>query len=158
MRQRVRFTPESGHPEAQERSRLKKRSSDVRLTPKSGRKWVWRWTSASDPKATFATETKPRPRVGKGLHRKLFWACMPFHVNGDENYLLLHSRKFLAGVGVNSFHRCLPKSSVEPPFADTFLSLILPKDLSVEHPSASDRYTTSLEERQMSTSGYKQTF
>ncbi len=48
----VRFTPESGHPEAQERVGLKKRTSNVRSTPKSGRKWLWRGMSAFDPKRT----------------------------------------------------------------------------------------------------------
>ena len=36
-RQRVRFTPESGHSEAEERFGLKKRTLDVRFAPKSGR-------------------------------------------------------------------------------------------------------------------------
>ncbi len=52
VRQRVRFTPESGHSEAQEHFGLKKRTLDVRSTPDSGRKWLWRGMSASDPKRT----------------------------------------------------------------------------------------------------------
>ncbi len=46
----VRFTPESGHSEAQERFGLKKRTLDVRFTPNSGRKWVTEFMSAYDPK------------------------------------------------------------------------------------------------------------
>ncbi len=38
--QRVRFTP-------------KKQTLDVYLTPESGRNWLWRWMSASDPEQTF---------------------------------------------------------------------------------------------------------
>ena len=49
----VRFTPNSGHSEAQERFGLKKRTLDVRFTPNSGHKHLWRWMSAYDPKATF---------------------------------------------------------------------------------------------------------
>ncbi len=48
----VRFTPESGHSEAQERLGLKKRTSDVRFAPNSGRKWLCRGMSAYDPKQT----------------------------------------------------------------------------------------------------------
>ncbi len=50
----VRFTPESGHSEAQERLGLKKRTLDVRFAPKSGHKWLWRGMSAFDPKRTLA--------------------------------------------------------------------------------------------------------
>ena len=49
----VRFTPESGHSEAQERFGLKKRTSNVRFAPKSGHKWLWLGMSAYDPKRTF---------------------------------------------------------------------------------------------------------
>ncbi len=42
----VRFTPESGHSEVQERVGLKKQTLDVRFAPDSGRKWLWRWMSA----------------------------------------------------------------------------------------------------------------
>ncbi len=49
----VRFTPESGHSEAQERRGLKKQTFDVRFAPKSGRQWVWRGMSAFDPKRTL---------------------------------------------------------------------------------------------------------
>ncbi len=45
----VRFTPESGHSEAEERGGLKKRTLDVRFAPNSGHKWVWRGMSAYDP-------------------------------------------------------------------------------------------------------------
>ncbi len=45
----VRFTPVSGHSEAQERGGLKKRTLDVRLTPNSGLIRVWRGMSAYDP-------------------------------------------------------------------------------------------------------------
>ncbi len=34
---------------------LKKRTSDVRFTPESGRKWAWRWRSAVDPKRKSTT-------------------------------------------------------------------------------------------------------
>jgi hypothetical protein len=34
------FTPETGHPEAQERFGLKKRTFDARFAPDTGRKWV----------------------------------------------------------------------------------------------------------------------
>ena len=50
----VRFTPESGHSEAQERLRLRKRTLDVRLTPNSRHKWVTEFMSAYDPKRTLA--------------------------------------------------------------------------------------------------------
>ncbi len=50
--QRVRFTPKSGHSEAQERVGLKKRTLDVRLTPKSGRIWVTEFMPAYDPTRT----------------------------------------------------------------------------------------------------------
>ncbi len=29
-------------------------SGDVRFTPNSGRKWLWRWMSGYDPKRTFS--------------------------------------------------------------------------------------------------------
>ena len=45
----VRFTPESRHSEAEERFGLKKRTLDVRFTPKSGRNWVAEFMSAYDP-------------------------------------------------------------------------------------------------------------
>ncbi len=48
----VRFTPESGHSEVQERLGLKKQTSDVRYYPESGRKWVTVFMSANDPKRT----------------------------------------------------------------------------------------------------------
>ncbi len=51
----VRFTPNSGHSEAPERVGRKKQTLDVRLAPKSGRKWVAEVMSASDPKRTFKT-------------------------------------------------------------------------------------------------------
>ncbi len=57
----VRFTPKSGHSEAQERLRLKKRTLDARLAPKSGRKWVGRGTSAYDPKRTSVNGARPAP-------------------------------------------------------------------------------------------------
>ncbi len=50
----VRFTPESGHSEAQERVGLKKRTLDVRFAPNSGRNWVTEFMSAYDPKRTLA--------------------------------------------------------------------------------------------------------
>ncbi len=50
----VRSTPESEHSEAQERVGLKKQTLDVCLPPDSGRKWLWHWMSAFDPKATLA--------------------------------------------------------------------------------------------------------
>jgi hypothetical protein len=53
VRQRVRFTPESGHSDALERIGLEKRTLNVCFTPNSGHKWVWRWMSAFDPKRTF---------------------------------------------------------------------------------------------------------
>ncbi len=49
----VRFTPESGHSEAQERVGLKKRALDVRFAPKSGHKWLGRGMSAYDRNPTF---------------------------------------------------------------------------------------------------------
>ncbi len=54
VRQRVRFTPESGHSEAQERLGLKKRTLNVCFAPDSGRKWLSRGMPAFDPKRTFA--------------------------------------------------------------------------------------------------------
>jgi hypothetical protein len=50
----VRFTPESGHSQAQERFGLKKQTLNVCFTPKSGHKWLWRGMSAFDPKRTFS--------------------------------------------------------------------------------------------------------
>ncbi len=38
---------------AQERFGPNKRTLDVRFTPESGHKWLWRWMSASDPTRTF---------------------------------------------------------------------------------------------------------
>jgi hypothetical protein len=49
----VRFTPESGHSDRQERFGLKKRTLNVCFTPNSGRKSVRRWESAYDPKPPF---------------------------------------------------------------------------------------------------------
>ncbi len=49
----VRFAPESGHSEAQQRVGLKKRTFDVRLTSDTGRKWVAEFLSAYDPKRTL---------------------------------------------------------------------------------------------------------
>ncbi len=49
----VRFTPNSGHSEAQERVGLKKRALDVRFAPKSGHKWLGRGMSAYDRNPTF---------------------------------------------------------------------------------------------------------
>ncbi len=49
----VRFTPESGHSNAQERLGFKKQTLDVRLSPNSGRKSVRRWESAIDPTETL---------------------------------------------------------------------------------------------------------
>ncbi len=49
----VRFTPNSGHSEAQERLGLKKQTFNVRLAPNSGRKWVFEFMSAYDPKRTL---------------------------------------------------------------------------------------------------------
>ncbi len=49
VRQRVRFTPESGHPDAPNRSGLKKQTLDVGFTPNSGHKPTLRWMSAFDP-------------------------------------------------------------------------------------------------------------
>jgi len=53
VRQRVRFTPESGHSDAQERYGLKKRTLDVCFTPESGHKWVIVFMSGYDPTQTF---------------------------------------------------------------------------------------------------------
>ncbi len=53
VRERVRFTPQSGHSEAQEQLGLKERTLDVCFTPRSGHKWLRRWMSAYDPKRTF---------------------------------------------------------------------------------------------------------
>ncbi len=50
----VRFTPESGHSDAQERVGLKKRTLDVRFAPESRHKWLWRGMSAYDPKRTLS--------------------------------------------------------------------------------------------------------
>ncbi len=50
--QNVRFTPNSGHSEAQERFGLKKQTSNVRFAPNSEHKWVLRRMSAYDPKRT----------------------------------------------------------------------------------------------------------
>ncbi len=49
----VRFTPKSGHSEAQARFGLKKRTSNVCLTPESRHNWRWCGMSAFDPKRTF---------------------------------------------------------------------------------------------------------
>ncbi len=65
VRQRVRFTPVSGHSEAQERVGLKKQTFNVRLAPNSGHKGLWRWMSAYDPKRTLAT-TEHGWVVGRG--------------------------------------------------------------------------------------------
>ena len=46
--QNVRFTPKSGHSEAQERVGLKKRTLDVCFAPESRRKWVIVFMSAYD--------------------------------------------------------------------------------------------------------------
>ncbi len=50
---KVRFTPESGHSEAQERFGLKKRTLDVRFAPGSGRNLVGGEMSAYDPFRTW---------------------------------------------------------------------------------------------------------
>ena len=52
-RQRVRFTPESGHSEVQERVGLKKQILYVYFAPKSGRSTGCRGMSAFDPKRTL---------------------------------------------------------------------------------------------------------
>ncbi len=49
----VRFTPNSGHSEAQEWVGLKKRTLDVCFAPKSGHKWLGRGMSAYDRNPTF---------------------------------------------------------------------------------------------------------
>ncbi len=49
----ARFTPNSGHSDAQERFGLKKRPLDVRFAPNSGHKWLWCGMSAYDPKRTL---------------------------------------------------------------------------------------------------------
>ncbi len=54
----VRFTPESGHSETQERLGHKKRTLDVCFTPESGRKWVTVFMSAYDPKRTLSVLPK----------------------------------------------------------------------------------------------------
>ncbi len=56
VRQRVRFTPESRHPNEQERVALKKRTFDVRFAPESGRNW-----------GRFALTTPVSPRLLHGL-------------------------------------------------------------------------------------------
>ncbi len=45
----VRFTPKSGHSEAQARFGLKKRTSNVCFAPESRREWVAEFMSAFDP-------------------------------------------------------------------------------------------------------------
>ncbi len=62
----VRFTPKSGHSEAQERIGLKKRTSNVRFAPNSGHKWVSRWMSAFDPLRSFR-----HARIAKSFNVKL---------------------------------------------------------------------------------------
>ncbi len=62
----VRFAPESGHSEAQERFGLKKRTFNVCLTPESGRKWLWRWMSAYDPKRTLRRGPNAKPETKAG--------------------------------------------------------------------------------------------
>ncbi len=53
LRDYVRFTPESGHSDAQKRIGLKKQTLDVCFTPKSGHKCPGRGMSAYDPKRTL---------------------------------------------------------------------------------------------------------
>ncbi len=73
----VRFTPESGHSDAQERMGPKKRSLDVRSYPISGHKWLWRWMSASDPKATLhhrawlRCRSRIKPRLAQAISPNL---------------------------------------------------------------------------------------
>ncbi len=57
----VRFTPKSGHSDAQERVGLKKRTLNVCFTPESGRSTGYRRMSAFDPKRTLGS------RGGSGL-------------------------------------------------------------------------------------------
>ncbi len=66
VRQRVRFTPKSGHSDAQEWVGLKKRTLNVRFTPNSGHKWVTEFMSAYDPQRTFA---RPFRCPKNGVHR-----------------------------------------------------------------------------------------
>ncbi len=54
-----RFTPESGHSEAQKRAGLKKRTLNVRFTPNSGHKRLCRGMSAFDPKRTLGYRPSP---------------------------------------------------------------------------------------------------
>ena len=61
--QNVRFTPESGHSEAQEWVGLKKRTSNVCLTPDSGRKWLWCGMSAYDPKRKLKPDQSGSPAL-----------------------------------------------------------------------------------------------
>ncbi len=56
----VRFTPESGHSDTQERVGLKKQTLDVRFAPNSGHKWLWCRMSAFDPKRTLMIQRRER--------------------------------------------------------------------------------------------------
>ncbi len=70
VRQRVRFAPESGHSEAQERFGLKKRTLDVCFAPESGHKWVGRGMSAYDPKRTSPAQSRFRRTSGTDPPRR----------------------------------------------------------------------------------------
>ncbi len=66
----VRFTPESGHPDAPNRSGLKKRTFNVCFAPESGHKWLCRWMSAFDPKRTLRVMLdvgKSKRRLNHGI-------------------------------------------------------------------------------------------
>ncbi len=67
----VRFTPDSGHWDAQERVGLKKRTFNVRFTPESRRKWLGRWMSAYDPKPTMVVRYTENLQARRGAMSKL---------------------------------------------------------------------------------------
>ncbi len=76
--QNVRFTPESGHADAQERPGLKKRTLDVCLHPDSGHEWLWRGMSAYDPYASFGwfeNQGQEPAKNGRSLEPFAMAAC-----------------------------------------------------------------------------------